>query len=166
MSNLPVPAAAALALAYGPPAVALATIDMREHRLPNRLVTVLSAGVGGVLLVSAVLDPSARGTALIALALAVAVAVTGVLIALAAPDVLGMGDAKTAPAVVATCCALGWDVLIAGLCVVVLGAGLLAGVTAFRARSASVPVPLGPALLAAPIAGAVHAALGDGALVP
>lgn len=165
MSALPLAVIGSLALAYLPLAGALSVVDIREHRLPNPLVLGLSAAVAGVVAISALLVPSARGTCLLALVLGLAAGLLAVTVALLAADLLGMGDAKILPSVIATSAMLGWDVLIGGL----LGAAVLGGVLGVVAllvtRDARVRIAYGPVLLAVPVigvpmAGPVRAALG------
>lgn len=164
MTALPPLVLGALATAYVPLAIALSAVDIREHRLPNRGVAVLNAAVVLVLSVTALVVPAVRALCLGALGLALVVAVLGIGIALLAPDLLGMGDAKTAPAVAAVACALGWDVLFGAL----LGCALLGGVVAVavmaRTRSARARMAYGPVLLVSPLLGLVLAPLVRSAL--
>ena len=73
--------------------VVLSAIDVREHRLPNRIVYPLTVAVAALLVVAAVGDDdgSALGRALLAGAVAVA-AFAG--LHLASPRSLGLGDVK------------------------------------------------------------------------
>src|SRR5690625_7804147 len=85
--------------------------------------------------------------------LAVVIGMGAVLVALLAPSVLGMGDAKTVPVVVATSAALGGEVLLASL----LGIAVLGGVGGVAAlmisRRPGQGLALGPVLLAGPLVG-------------
>lgn len=164
MSVLPMGAAAALLVAYLPLAGALSVIDLREHRLPNRLVLALTAAVALVLGTTALLVPGARGIVALAAILGGATAVVGIAIALLTPHLLGMGDAKTAPAVVATATALGWDVLAGGLLGTALLGGIAGIVTLARTGDARARFAYGPVLLAAPLLGLLLAPLVRGAL--
>lgn len=157
VSALPLPSVVALALAYLPLAAVLSAVDLREHRLPNPLVLALSVAVGLVTTGTALLVPGARAACLSALGIALGAGVIAVLIALLAPDLLGMGDAKILPAVVAVAAVLGWDVLIGGM----LGAAVLGGMAGIIAlavtRDARTRIAYGPVLLSAPLLGLVLA---------
>lgn len=165
MTALPSLAVGALAVAYLPLALALSITDVREHRLPNRLVAALTAAVGLVLLATAATVPATRSLCLGALALALLIGLLGIAVALLAPDLLGMGDAKTAPAVAAVACALGWDVLLGALLGCALLGGAVAAAVMIRSRSARTRMAYGPVLLSSPLLGlllapVVRAALG------
>lgn len=157
VTAFPFPAVVALALAYLPLAAVLSVVDLREHRLPNRLVLALSGAVCLATTGIALLVPAARTACLSALVIALGAGVVAVLIALLAPDLLGMGDAKILPAVVAVAAVLGWDVLIGGM----LGAAVLGGVAGIVAmavtRDARTRIAYGPVLLSAPLLGLVLA---------
>lgn len=153
LSAVPLPALIVLLVVYLPQAVALSVIDVREHRLPNRHVLVLSGSIVLVTAGVALLYPPARGDVVLALATGLLGGALAVCIALLSPSLLGMGDAKTIPAVLVTTCLLGWDVLLAGL----LGTAILGGacgiVTLLRTRDARAAFAYGPVLLAMPVVG-------------
>lgn len=153
LSAVPLPALIALLVVYLPQAVALSVIDVREHRLPNRHVLVLSGSIVLVTAGVALLYPPARGDVVLALATGLLGGALAVCIALLSPSLLGMGDAKTIPAVLVTTCLLGWDVLLSGL----LGTAILGGVcgivTLLRTRDARAAFAYGPVLLAMPMVG-------------
>lgn len=135
---------AVLLVVYLPPAVVLAWVDGREHRLPNRWVAMLTGGVGLSLLAIALLQPGQRRVLLTAAVLAAALGTGAILLALLAPPVLGMGDAKSVPVVVAMSAALGGEQHLAG------GIGT---VVVLVTRRPGVRFALGPVLLAGPFLG-------------
>lgn len=159
MPEIPPLLLAVLLAVYLPPAVVLSWIDGREHRLPNRWVGALTAALAVSLLVIALalpaLRPELRAAALLALVLGLA----AVLVALAAPPLLGMGDAKAVPAVVLMSAALGGEVLVAALLGVALLAGILGTAVIAVTRRAGVRFALGPVLLAGPFLGLLGAPL-------
>lgn len=156
-----------LLVAYLPPAAVLSWVDGAEHRLPNRWVGVLTAGVSTALLTLGVLLPPLREDLRVAAVLALVLGLGAILVALLAPMVLGMGDAKTLPVVVLMSAALGGEVLIAALLGIALLSGALGMVVMVRTRRSGVRFALGPVLLAGPFLGLlgaplVRAALGGG----
>lgn len=155
---------AAVLLVYTPLAVMLAVADARTRRLPNPLVAALSAGIGVIAAVTAVVSPTSRSLVLTGLVLAALTGIACIAIALVSPGVLGMGDAKTVPAVVLACTLLGWDVLVGGLLGIAVLGGLTGIVVLVRARSMSATFPYGPVLLAAPFLGLLLAPVVRGAL--
>lgn len=153
-----------LLVVYLPPAAALAWIDAGEHRLPNRWVGALTLAVGTTLLVLGMLLPPLRGDLRTALVLAVVLGMGAVLLALLAPSLLGMGDAKALPVVVLMSAALGGEVLIAALLGIVLLGGILGAVVLLVTRRAGVRFAVGPVLLAGPFLGLLGAPLVSAAL--
>src|SRR5699024_2449584 len=99
--------------------------------------------------------------------LAVVIGMGAVLVALLAPSVLGMGDAKTVPVVVATSAALGGEVVLASLLgIAVLGGGVRVGARRSGRRPGG-GFACGPVLLAGRLLGVlggplVARALGTG----
>ncbi|HJB09949.1 MAG TPA: prepilin peptidase [Candidatus Brachybacterium merdavium] len=157
----------ALAAAYVPPASVLAWVDVREHRLPNRWVATLTVLVAVVLALIALLQPALRPTMRSAAVLAVVIGMGAVLVALLAPSVLGMGDAKTVPVVVATSAALGGEVLLASLLGIAVLGGVVGVVVLMISRRPGQRFAFGPVLLAGPLLGVlggplVARALGTG----
>lgn len=153
-----------LALAYLPPAVVLSRTDVLEHRLPNRWVLALTASTCLGLGIIALVQPAARPGLRSALVLAVVAGTGAVLIALAAPRLLGMGDAKTVPVVVLASAALGGPALIAAALGMALLAGLVGTVVMALSRSATTRFAVGPILLAGPFLGLLGAPLVSTAL--
>lgn len=135
-ASLPVPMAVRAASAVsGVALVAAATVDIAEHRLPNRLVALAGAtplaaafGVGSIEMVTdATVGALAAGGAMFAVYL-----VRGV----------GMGDVKTAAAIGASCAVVSpW----AAPSAIAIAACVAAGYAALRRRRV---LPLGPALCA------------------
>ncbi|MFC0674270.1 hypothetical protein [Brachybacterium hainanense] len=161
------PALCVLLLVYGGQAVALSWIDGREHRLPNRRVGMLTLSTVLALGLAALIDPALRPLLRVGLVLAVLCAVAGIALALVAPQLIGMGDAKTAPVVVLMTSALGPFSLLAGLLGVALVGGVAGGLVWAISRRADARFAYGPVLLSAPFLGLlasplVAAALGAG----
>ena len=167
MSEIAPSLLAVLLVVYLPPAVVLSWADGREHRLPNRWVGILTGGVAAALLALSLIQPGLRAEVRVAAVLALVLGFGAVLVALFAPGVLGMGDAKTLPVVVLMSAALGGEVLIAALLGIALLSGVLGIVVIAVTRRAGVRFALGPVLLAGPFLGLlgaplVRAALGTG----
>lgn len=148
-----------LVLAYLPLAMRMSWWDAREHRLPNPLVGALTAltllGLG----LSALLEPELRSPLRVALVLAAVVGAGAVLLALLAPPLLGMGDAKTLPAVVLMTSMLGGGAVVAGACGALLLAGIAGAVTLVRTGTGRARFALGPVLLSTPFLGLLGAPL-------
>lgn len=155
---------AVLLAVYLPPALVLSWIDGREHRLPNRWVTGLTGAVGSALLLHALAVPSQRGALRTAAVLALLLGAGAILVALVAPPLLGMGDAKALPVVVLMSASLGGEVLIAGLLGIAVLGGLAGIVVLAASRRAGVRFAFGPVLLAGPFLGLLGAPLVTAAL--
>lgn len=158
---------AVLLVAYLPPAVVLSWIDGRERRLPNRWVAGLTVAVALPLLGLALAVPDLRPGLRTAAALALVLGLGAIVMSLIAPPLLGMGDAKTVPAVVLMSGALGTEVLIAALLGIALVGGAVGTAVIAATRRAGVRFALGPVLLGGPFLGllgapVVSAALGTG----
>src|SRR5699024_4736688 len=123
------------------------------RRLPNRWVGVLTAAVAAALLVLGVLLPPLRQDLRVAAVLALVLGLGAILVALIAPMVLGMGDAKTLPVVVLMAASFGGEVLIAALLGVALLSGALGMLVMTVTRRSGVRFTLGPVLLAGPFLG-------------
>lgn len=162
MTPFPAPPGAALvvlALLYLPAAVVLARRDGEEHRLPNATVAVHAGLTVLGLLAAAGVDVRVREALPTAAMIALAAGLLAVLVALLAPPLLGMGDAKVLPAVVLMATVLGGEVLVGGVLAAALLAGAAGTLTLLRTRRAGVPIPLGPFLLAVPFLGLLTAPL-------
>ena len=155
---------AVLLAVYLPPALVLSWIDGREHRLPNRWVAGLTGAVGSALLLHALAVPSQRGALRTAAVLALLLGAGAILVALVAPPLLGMGDAKALPVVVLMSASLGGEVLIAGLLGIAVLGGLAGIVVLAASRRAGVRFAFGPVLLAGPFLGLLGAPLVTAAL--
>lgn len=164
MPEIPVALLAVLLLGYLPPAVVLAWVDGREHRLPNRWVGILTAVVVLALGVLALVRPELREDLRTAAVLALVLGAGAILLALLSPALLGMGDAKTLPAVVLMAAALGGEVLIAALLGIALLGGVLGAAVMTVTRRPGVRFAVGPVLLAGPFLGLLGAPLVAGAL--
>jgi leader peptidase (prepilin peptidase) / N-methyltransferase len=133
----------------------LGVVDLREHRLPDR---VLLAGTAlavvlltGAALVSDRWDDLGRG-------LLAALACFGLLLvmALISPSGLGMGDVKLVALTGLYLGWLGWPVVVVGLFLGFLAQGLLGlGLLAARRAGLRTDLPFGPALLAGALASAL-----------
>jgi len=133
----------------------LAAIDIDCHRLPDRL-TLPSYPVGVLLLGIAALvqhRPGALGRALLA---ATAVAGVFLLLAVASPRSLGLGDVKLAGLLALHLGFLGWGELVLGLFAgFVVGAVVAVALLARRRAGWRSDVAFGPSLLAGALAAVV-----------
>ena len=161
-----IPPAALLVLlvAYLPPAVVLSRIDAVQQRLPNPWVAGMTAAVTAGLLLASVADPSVRGSLRGALVIAVVLGLGAVLVALAAPPLLGMGDAKTVPVVMLMSTVLGGEVLIGAILGIAVLGGVVGAVVLIASGRAGQRFPFGPVLLAGPFLGLLASPLVAGAL--
>ncbi|MGJ9406945.1 prepilin peptidase [Nesterenkonia aurantiaca] len=128
-------------------AISLSFIDLREHRLPNRIIYPWAAIALSLLLPTALLlgDPFA---ALRALAAALVWGGLFLLVRLIAPPALGMGDVKLAVVLGLYTGLLGWDTVLAAVVVSFLLGGLVsAGLLVSGRGTARTAVPFGPFLL-------------------
>jgi leader peptidase (prepilin peptidase) / N-methyltransferase len=141
------PAAVALAW-FGAAALVLGDVDLRRHRLPDRVTWPALIGCGVALSADAVVTGE-PGAVLRAGVAAVVAAGAGVAARVVSPAALGRGDVKLLALLGMVLGWAGWGVLLggvfAGLLVGALGSVLLiaAGRAGWRTR-----VPLGPPLLA------------------
>lgn len=148
--RLHAPVNIAVAAAFAVAAVPLAWEDAFTQRLPNRLIAIMTALVGGVAvagaLLTADLEPLLRAGAGAAGCL-----LFFALIYVLVPSGLGGGDVKLAAPWAAVLAWFSWPALLSGLFVGWFTAALIhVGVRIFgRPRST---VPLGPCLIAAAIA--------------
>jgi leader peptidase (prepilin peptidase)/N-methyltransferase len=132
--------------------IALAVIDARTRRLPNRLVALLTAG-GVLFFTSAAIveqDLAALWRALAGLAISFGVYLV---ISLAARGGLGAGDVKLAAPVGLYLGWLGWEALAAGIVLAfVIGGVAGLALAARKRRIRGLTVPFGPFMLAAVVA--------------
>ncbi|MGQ4554013.1 hypothetical protein ACUIAJ_07785 [Dermabacteraceae bacterium CCM 9519] len=162
MSALPFLLSLLIYAGYLPLALWLAIVDVREHRLPNRQVLALNLWVFLCLAVSWFAVPAAGTLILFSAAAALLAGIGAVTLSLFFPSLLGMGDAKALPAVVALGLLGGPFSALAGFLWLLAVAGCWALLSLLRGNSR---IPLGPALLSAPPMGAVLASHLQGALV-
>lgn len=147
-----------LFLSHLPWSLCLAYIDVKEHRLPNRLVAYQTLSVVATCGLLTLTGQIERTQMLSALVVATVIGVAGILFALAFPGLIGMGDMKILPVTVLTCLVLGGVVL--PLALIWLGsvATLCALITLIRSRHLSSRFALGPAIVSAPYGGLLLAA--------
>ena len=141
-----------LLLVHLPQAVLLAITDVRELRLPNRPVAVLTATTLLSVLAVAAVDPAVRPVLPFAFGAAAVMGLIAIVTALVCPVLLGMGDAKTLPAVVLLSAVLHPLVLIGGL-IGILTVGAAIGAVILFIRGPRARFAFGPVLLAAPFLG-------------
>ncbi len=141
-------------------AVPLSYIDIREHRLPNKLTLALSGAVVCTAAILALVVPSLATRVLGACTIALIVGILAVGFALLSPASLGMGDAKVTPATVLLA-ALGGAPVLLGALAWLCGVGALAALwVLFRTRSTKTRFAFGPIILSAPYGGLGLALLG------
>lgn len=128
--------------------VALAIIDIRSHRLPNRLVA--SVGVTGlVLLVAAALTGSRTDALIRALLAALALFAAYLVLRMLSAGGVGGGDVKLAAVIGLYLGWLGWgSVLVGTLAGFVLGGVFAAGMLLTRHADRRTAIPFGPWMLA------------------
>lgn len=128
--------------------VALAIIDIRSHRLPNRLVA--SVGVTGlVLLVAAALTGSRMDALIRALLAALVLFAAYLVLRMLSAGGVGGGDVKLAAVIGLYLGWLGWgSVLVGTLAGFVLGGVFAAGMLLARRADRRTAIPFGPWMLA------------------
>lgn len=137
------PALLVLALLTAP----LVLIDLRHHRLPDRLVY-LAGGVGYCLLLLAAALDHDWDDLLRALEACAIVGAVGLLVVLAAPRGLGLGDVKLAAVLAAYLGWFGWRQVYQGLLAgFLIGAVVALGLLLTRRITRRTPFAFGPCLL-------------------
>ncbi|MGJ9373650.1 prepilin peptidase [Nesterenkonia sp. CF4.4] len=134
-------------VAFAVCALALSFIDLREHRLPNRILYPWAGITLGLLMPSALLlgEPWA---ALRALAAGLVWGGLFLLVRLAAPPALGMGDVKLAVVLGLYTGFVSWDTVLAAVVLSFLLGGMVsAGLLISGRGTAKTAVPFGPFLL-------------------
>lgn len=155
----------ALLAAHLPFAAALTVFDVREHRLPNRLVLWQSTCVAAVSLVAAALLPAVRAALPASILVAFVLGGGAVCLALLVPSALGMGDAKVAFATALVTCLLGGAVIVSALLWFCAASAVGAVVALVRSRGDfSSRFAFGPVILSVPYGGLLVAALLAGTL--
>ncbi|MFI6346306.1 prepilin peptidase [Streptomyces sp. NPDC050560] len=139
-------------LPLAPVAVLLALVDQASRRLPDVLTWPLACGTVALLGLAALL-PGSGGSWTTALLGALALGAVYLVLVLANPAGLGLGDAKLALTLGASLGWYGWTVLVGGA-VTGLALGALYGWTqvALRRLTRKDVAPLGPSLLAGALA--------------
>ncbi|MCT1866039.1 prepilin peptidase [Dermabacter sp. p3-SID358] len=141
-------------------AVPLSYIDVREHRLPNKLTLALNGAVACTAATAALIAPSLTARVLGACALSLVVGVIACGFALLSPGSIGMGDAKVTPATVLLA-ALGGMPILLGALAWLCGAGAFAALwVLLRTRSTKTRFAFGPIILSAPYGGLALSLLG------
>lgn len=128
--------------------VALAIIDIRSHRLPNRLVA--SVGVTGlVLLIAAALTGSRMDALIRALLAALVLFAAYLVLRMLSAGGVGAGDVKLAAVIGLYLGWLGWgSVLVGTLAGFVLGGVVAAAMMLARRANRRTAIPFGPWMLA------------------
>lgn len=119
----------------------LSVIDLREHRLPNRIVGPLAGAVAVWLVALGVVAGDLGRTAA---ALGWGCAAFGVFLLLNLTAGIGMGDVKYAWPVAATLGWFGWEALRVGLYGLILSGGLVALVVFIRGKDKDTRIAYGP----------------------
>ncbi|WP_308798643.1 prepilin peptidase [Agromyces silvae] len=129
-------------------ATVLALVDLRERRLPNR-VTGPAFVVVAVLLTAAAMASGAWAALLWAVLGGAAMFVTYLLVALASPAAMGMGDVKLAGLIGLVLGWFGFDAWLIGLLAAfVLGGSVAIIALALRRVTLRTSIPFGPSMLA------------------
>lgn len=126
---------------------ALAYIDAQEHRLPNRIVYPWAALTFGLLILVSFLlnDPIGLGRAVLA---GLGWGVLFLLVRLASPKSIGMGDVKLSVVLGLYTGFLGWEVFAAGLVISFLLGGLISlALLISRRASSHTRIAFGPFLI-------------------
>ncbi|MDA3021736.1 MAG: A24 family peptidase [Actinomycetota bacterium] len=127
--------------------LALSIIDIREHRLPNKLVAI-AAGAGLVAVAASSISASEVGELLRAVLGAVIVFTALFSMALIAPTGLGMGDVKLGALTGLYLGWLGWSWLFWGTLIgFALGAVWAVGLILLKRAESSTPIAFGPFLI-------------------
>lgn len=135
----------------------LAWTDIRQHRLPNPLVAALTVAFL-VTIVLAAVSAFEEFRLLRALAGGVVLFTIFLIVALAHPPALGMGDVKLSFVIGFALTWLGWDWLWLGSVLAFAGAAGWGALRRLTTRSRE-PIPLGPWLIGSPLGCAVLALL-------
>lgn len=135
-------------VAFAVVGVALAIIDIRSHRLPNRLVA--SVGVTGlVLLIAAALTGSRMDALIRALLAALVLFAAYLVLRMLSAGGVGGGDVKLAAVIGLYLGWLGWgSVLVGTLAGFVLGGVVAAAMLLTRRAGRRTAIPFGPWMLA------------------
>lgn len=131
-------------LLFGWLLVVVTVIDLRTHRIPNRLTYPLTPALLALLVVAALLDGTPGVAARTVLGGLVAFGVL-LLLALINPRGMGMGDVKLAAFIGIGLGYLGWGYVALGMFAAFLGGGVIAALLlALRLRTRKDHIPFGP----------------------
>lgn len=154
MIAVPVWALVLLCAAHLPHAALLSAVDVREHRLPNRLVLQQALLVAAAALIVGLATAQGMPGLWSALLLAAAVTAGAVILSAALPSALGMGDAKTLFASVLMTALLGGQSVLGALLFLVIASGTAAVLVLVRTRGQlGASFAFGPIILALPYGG-------------
>lgn len=132
---------------------AISIVDLREKRIPNRMLLV-AAPVVAVLLAAGLLLGGEPGRLLAVLAGAAAMFVLYFVIALIAPAAMGMGDVKLAALLGGALGAMGLTAWLGGLLAAYLVGGIVAVITLVAGRVGwRGSIPFGPWMVAGAVVG-------------
>ncbi len=149
-------------LLSAPLLVLLATVDVRVHRLPDRLTLPLAAAVP-VLLGGVALLPGHAGSWKTALLGGLVLGGAYLVLFLINPNGLGFGDVKLALPLGVALGWYGWDVLfVGGFAGFLLGAAYGLGLIVLRRAGRKTAIPFGPFMIAGAAAGLLLGALAAG----
>jgi leader peptidase (prepilin peptidase)/N-methyltransferase len=137
-------------------AICLAVIDLRHHRLPHAITGTIAMTSVACFTAAAVLSESSSSL-LRALATGTIAAVALLIVALAFPGQLGLGDVALASAVALNLGWLSWQAAAVGITGVFLIQGAVALAARAQSRGARL-IPLGPALIAGWLIGVLSTA--------
>ncbi|MFD3742496.1 peptidase [Streptomyces sp. CB00316] len=146
-------------LFLGPPAVLLATVDRRVHRLPDPLTLPLAAAAV-LLLGGAALLPGHAGSWTSGLLGGLVLGGFYLLLFLVNPNGMGFGDVKLALALGVALGWYGWEVLfLGGFAGFLFGAAYGLGLVVLRRAGRGTAIPFGPFMIAGALTGVLLGAL-------
>ncbi|MFF2715698.1 prepilin peptidase [Streptomyces sp. NPDC058011] len=146
-------------LLLAPPAVLLATVDRRVHRLPDPLTLPLAAAAV-LLLGAAALLPGHAGSWTSGLLGGLVLGGFYLLLFLINPDGMGFGDVKLALALGVALGWYGWEVLfLGGFAGFLFGAAYGLGLVLLRRAGRKTGIPFGPFMIAGALVGVLLGAL-------
>lgn len=144
--------ALALVVGFGIP---LAVIDLREHRLPNRLTLAMFVALAGLLVADAGITSDWQRLGAAALG---SLAMTALYLLLAlVPNGMGMGDVKLAASIGLLCAWWSWSAWAFALFAAFAVGGVMAIIQLVRRRDRRAHLAFGPAMLVGCVLAAVAA---------
>lgn len=138
-------------------AICLAAIDLRHHRLPYAITGTIAVTNIGCFAIAAVISGSSSSL-LRALATGSIAALAFLIVALALPGQLGLGDVALAGAVALNLGWVSWQAAVVGIAGALLLQGAVALTVRTRGRGDRL-IPMGPALTAGWLIGVLSAAV-------